>query len=131
MSGLRRLRGLRGLRGLYGLYGLGGLHRLHRLEGLERPEDVGSSHLGGALLLAEPLNHVLHDGEVGRVVLQLGHQIGDEGVLGRTRRPCLPSAIPSRRDASSGPSPDSWPRNPQTRASISARCEDAALDGSE
>lgn len=101
---------------------------LSRLEGLE---DVGSDDLGGGLLLAEPLNHVLHNGEVGLVALQLGHEVGDEGVLDRTCWAALLSAIPSRRDGASGPSPDSSTQSPQTRASISARCEDAALDGSE
>ena len=107
---------------------LGLLGLLSRLEGLE---DVGSDDLGGGLLLAEPLNHVLHNGEVGLVALQLGHEVGDEGVLDRTCWAALLSAIPSRRDGASGPSPDSSTQSPQTRASISARCEDAALDGSE
>ena len=111
---------------LLGLLGLLGL--LSRLEGLE---GVGSDDLGGGLLLAEPLNHVLHNGEVGLVALQLGHEVGDEGVLDRTCWTALLSAIPSRRDGASGPSPDSSTQSPQTRASISARCEDAALDGSE
>lgn len=68
------------LGGLSRLLGLLGLlsRRLGRLEGLE---DVGSDDLGGGLLLAEPLNHVLHNGEVGLVALQLGHEVGDEGVF--------------------------------------------------
>ena len=123
LLGLRRMDWLSRLLGLLGLLGL-----LSRLEGLE---DVGSDDLGGGLLLAEPLNHVLHNGEVGLVALQLGHEVGDEGVLDRTCWTALLSAIPSRRDGASGPSPDSSTQSPQTRASISARCEDAALDGSE
>ena len=134
LSRLLELLGLRGLRRMDWLGGLGRLlsrllsRRLGRLEGLE---DVGSDDLGGGLLLAEPLNHVLHNGEVGLVALQLGHEVGDEGVLDRTCWTALLSAIPSRRDGASGPSPDSSIRSPQTRASISARCEDAALGGSE
>ena len=123
LLGLRRMDWLSRLLGLLGLLGL-----LSRLEGLE---DVGSDDLGGGLLLAEPLNHVLHNGEVGLVALQLGHEVGDEGVLDRTCWTALLSVIPSRRDGASGPSPDSSTQSPQTRASISARCEDAALDGSE
>ena len=124
LLGLRRMDWLsRLLSRRLGLLGL-----LSRLEGLE---DVGSDDLGGGLLLAEPLNHVLHNGEVGLVALQLGHEVGDEGVLDRTCWAALLSAIPSRRDGASGPSPDSSTQSPQTRASISARCEDAALDGSE
>ena len=133
LSRLLELLGLLGLRRMDWLSRLlsrrlGLLGLLSRLEGLE---DVGSDDLGGGLLLAEPLNHVLHNGEVGLVALQLGHEVGDEGVLDRTCWAALLSAIPSRRDGASGPSPDSSTQSPQTRASISARCEDAALDGSE
>ena len=137
MDWLSRLLELLGLRGLRRMDWLGGLSRLlsrllsRRLGRLEGLEDVGSDDLGGGLLLAEPLNHVLHNGEVGLVALQLGHEVGDEGVLDRTCWAALLSAIPSRRDGASGPSPDSSTQSPQTRASISARCEDAALDGSE
>ena len=127
LRGLRRMDWLGGLSRLLGLLGLLS-RRLGRLEGLE---DVGSDDLGGGLLLAEPLNHVLHNGEVGLVALQLGHEVSDEGVLDQTCWTALLSAIPSRRDGALGPSPDSSTRSPQTRASISARCEDAALDGSE